>query len=122
MVWPAPLPSRQAATDGRHVQRRIGPTHGTFRPPWAGIAAGDFALWIGSRIHGGAAMLRIDVDALISRPLGEVWDFFIDFSNTPHWTRSGSEIRQISDGPLGVGTRVESVRRVLGRDIRSQTM
>ena len=67
-------------------------------------------------------MLRIDVDTLINRPVQDVWDFFIDFRNTPRWTRSGSEIRQTSDGPLGVGTTVESVRRVFGRDIKSQSL
>jgi len=66
------------------------------------------------------AMLRIDVTTLISRPVQEVWDFFIDFTNSPHWTRSGSELRKTSAGPLGVGTTVESVRPIFGREIKSQ--
>jgi uncharacterized membrane protein len=44
-------------------------------------------------------MLRIDVTTLISRPVQEVWDFFNDLTNSPRWTRSGSEVRQTSDGP-----------------------
>lgn len=67
-------------------------------------------------------MLRIDVTTLISRPVQEVWDFFIDLTNSPRWTRSGSEVRQTSDGPLGVGATFESVRQVFGREIKSQTL
>ena len=67
-------------------------------------------------------MVRIDVTTLISRPVQEVWDYFIDLSNSPRWTRSGSELRPTSEGPFGVGTTVESVRTVLGREIKSQTL
>jgi uncharacterized protein YndB with AHSA1/START domain len=70
----------------------------------------------------GAAMVRIDATTLISRPVQEVWEFFIDFSNSAHWTRSGSELRKTSEGPFGVGTTVESVRPVFGREIRSQRL
>ena len=65
-------------------------------------------------------MVRIDVTTLISRPVQEVWEFFIDFTNSSHWTRSGSELRKTSDGPFGVGTTVESVRPMFGREIKSQ--
>jgi hypothetical protein len=67
-------------------------------------------------------MVRIDVSTLISRPVQEVWDFFIDFTNSSHWTRSGSELRKTSDGPFGVGTTVESVRPMFGREIKSQRL
>src|SRR5437773_972307 len=67
-------------------------------------------------------MVRIDVETLISRPVQEVWDFFLDFTNSLRWTRSGSELRQTSEGPLGVGATFESVRSVFGREIKSQAM
>jgi len=67
-------------------------------------------------------MLRIDVTTLISRPVQEVWDYFIDLRNSPRWTRSGSELRPTSEGAFGVGTTVESVRTVLGREIKSQSL
>jgi len=67
-------------------------------------------------------MLRIDVTTLISRPVQEVWDYFIDLTNSPQWTRSGSELRPTTEGPLGVGTTVESVRNLFGREIKSQTL
>jgi uncharacterized protein YndB with AHSA1/START domain len=67
-------------------------------------------------------MLRIDVRTQINRPVQEVWDYFIDLTNSPRWTRSGSEVRQTSDGPVGVGATFESVRKVFGREIRSQRL
>ena len=67
-------------------------------------------------------MLRIDVTTLISRPVREVWDFFSDLTNSPRWTRSGSEVRQTSSGPVGVGSTFESVRQIFGREIKSQTL
>ena len=67
-------------------------------------------------------MLRIDVTTLISRPVQEVWDYFIDLTNSPQWTRSGSELRPTTPGALGVGTIVESVRTLFGREIKSQTL
>ena len=67
-------------------------------------------------------MLRIEVSTMIKRPVQEVWDFFIDLSNSPHWTRSGSELRPTTAGPLRVGTTIQSVRPIFGRDIKSQTI
>ena len=68
------------------------------------------------------AMLRLEVSTVINRPVREVWDFFIDLRNSPNWTRSGSEVRQTSPGPLGVGSTAQSVRRLFGRDIKSQSI
>lgn len=79
-------------------------------------------LWIGRRILWRPAMVRIDVTAMISRPVQEVWDFFIDLTNSPQWTRSGSELRKTSEGPFGVGTTVESVKPMFGREIKSQRL
>ena len=67
-------------------------------------------------------MLRLEVSTLINRPVQEVWDFFIDLTNSPKWTRSGSEVRQTSAGPFGVGATAESVRPMFGREIKSQTI
>lgn len=67
-------------------------------------------------------MLRIEVNTLINRPVQEVWDFFIDLKNSPRWTRSGSELRQTSEGALGLGATIESVRPMFGREIKSQAI
>lgn len=65
-------------------------------------------------------MLRIEVNTLVNRPVQEAWDFFIDLTNSPHWTASGSELRQTSAGPPGLGMTVESVRPMFGRELKSQ--
>jgi hypothetical protein len=67
-------------------------------------------------------MMRIAVDTQIDRPVQGVWDFFFDLANSPRWTRSGSELRQTSEGALGVGTTLVSVRPILGREIKSQSI
>jgi hypothetical protein len=79
-------------------------------------------MWIGFMHPLEVPMLRIDVTTLISRPVKEVWDFFNDLANSPRWTRSGSEVRQTSSGPVGVGATFESVRQMFGREIKSQTL
>jgi uncharacterized protein YndB with AHSA1/START domain len=67
--------------------------------------------------------VRIEVHVLINRPVQEVWDFFSDLRNSPHWTRSGSEVQQTSAGAMGVGATLESRKLVLGRfDIKSQSL
>ena len=67
-------------------------------------------------------MARVDVSTQINKPVSEVWDFFMDFSNSSHWTRSGSELRMTSTGPLAVGSTLESVGSVFGRQVKSQAM
>jgi len=67
-------------------------------------------------------MARIDVSTKINRPVSEVWDFFTDFSNSPNWTRSGSELRMTSTGPLSVGSTMESVGSLFGREVKSQSL
>ena len=67
-------------------------------------------------------MARLAVAVDIRRPVPEVWAFVTDLKNSPRWTRSGSELRQTSAGPMGVGATIESTRRVLGRDITSQRL
>jgi hypothetical protein len=53
-------------------------------------------------------MQSVIVSVLIDRPVTEVWNFFSDLRNSPRWTRSGSELRQTSNGTMGVGATVES--------------
>ena len=67
-------------------------------------------------------MAQLEVAVDIHRPVSEVWAFVNDLKNSPNWTRSGSELRQTSAGPLGIGATIESSRRILGRDIKSQSL
>jgi uncharacterized protein YndB with AHSA1/START domain len=67
-------------------------------------------------------MTELEVAVDIRRPVSEVWAFVLDLKNSPNWTRSGSQLRQTSPGPMGVGATIESSRRILGRDIKSQSL
>jgi carbon monoxide dehydrogenase subunit G len=67
--------------------------------------------------------MRFERSVVIERPVEDVWAFLTNLDNFRHVSISGSEFRQSSPGPLGVGTSVESHRLVLGRfDMRLQTL
>jgi hypothetical protein len=68
-------------------------------------------------------MWRIEHSTVINRPVEVVWDFMTDLSNSSRWTQSGSELHLTSSGPLGVGSTIESRRRLFNRfDIKSQSL
>lgn len=52
---------------------------------------------------------------VIHRTIGEVWSFLTDFHNLPKWDEGVIEIREISPGPIGVGSTVVDIGRGLGR-------
>lgn len=57
----------------------------------------------------------IDESIEIARPAAEVFDFLTHAENLPRWDSSMLECTQISDGPVGVGTRYRGASRILGR-------
>lgn len=46
-------------------------------------------------------MPRIEADAIIDRPVSDVWDSFIDLTHSPRWTRSACELPQTAPGAPG---------------------
>ena len=65
--------------------------------------------------------MRMEKSVVIARPVEDVWTFMTNLDNFRRVSLSGSEFRQSSPGPLGVGATVQSHRLVLGRlDIRLQ--
>ena len=60
-------------------------------------------------------MTTITQTVTIDRPVAEVWDFVSNFENTTRWSRGVLEARQTSDGPLGVGSTLQTVVRAFGR-------
>jgi uncharacterized protein YndB with AHSA1/START domain len=55
----------------------------------------------------------------INRPVEEVFEFATQPENEPLWNTGMQESEITSEGPLGVGTKVRSVSRVLGRSVES---
>jgi carbon monoxide dehydrogenase subunit G len=60
-------------------------------------------------------MTTITQSVTVNRPVQEVWDFISTFENTTRWSRGVLEARQTSDGPLRVGSTLETVVKVFGR-------
>jgi uncharacterized protein YndB with AHSA1/START domain len=65
--------------------------------------------------------MRIEKKAVIARPAEDVWAGLSNADNVKRWSLSGSEFRQTSPGPMGVGASLEEGRVVLGRFVRYQS-
>jgi uncharacterized protein YndB with AHSA1/START domain len=92
--------------------------------PWYGHAFGrlDDALeagrvWIGC----GRLVMRVEKSVVIARPVEDVWAGLSNSDNVKRWSVSGSEFKQTSPGPMGVGASLEEGRMVLGRFVRYQS-
>jgi carbon monoxide dehydrogenase subunit G len=60
-------------------------------------------------------MVRFEHAIDIDRSVEEVWEYLIDPENVPKWQASAVSSHKVSDGPMGVGARLEDERRFLGR-------
>src|SRR4051794_28105593 len=60
-------------------------------------------------------MINVEQTIIINRPPSEVFAFVADQTNAPRWQRGLETVRRIGDGPIGLGTRHEFVRRMIGR-------
>ncbi|HEU6445579.1 MAG TPA: SRPBCC family protein [Gaiellaceae bacterium] len=56
-------------------------------------------------------------DTLIDRSPAEVWPVVVDLESHPRWRPALKEFRQVSEGPLGVGSRIHEVLAWRGREI-----
>ena len=65
-------------------------------------------------------MIRVEKRAVIARAPGEVFDFVADQTNATRWQSGIAEIRRLTDGPPGVGTRHAFVRTLLGKHITGE--
>ncbi|HEU4319839.1 MAG TPA: SRPBCC family protein [Acidimicrobiia bacterium] len=55
--------------------------------------------------------MKLHETRLIKRPLDEVFSFTSDFANSEKWDPGVESSKQVSDGPVGVGTRYDLVTR-----------
>jgi uncharacterized protein YndB with AHSA1/START domain len=62
-------------------------------------------------------MAEFTVTTFINRPPNEVFDFVSDPANGSKWQSSTQSSEWTSDGPVGVGSTVRSISRMLGRDM-----
>jgi len=64
-------------------------------------------------------MNEFEITTVINRPVEEVFAALIDFDKTPRWNPGVAEVRQTSDGPIGVGTTTVWIGHFLGRRYES---
>src|SRR5262245_44747387 len=62
-------------------------------------------------------MLKIEISAVINRPVEEVFAVASSPETYPKWSPGLIEVRKISDGPIGIGTTWRLVRQVLGQQL-----
>lgn len=61
--------------------------------------------------------MKIIERIVVDRPPEEVWAVVSDLSTHLDWRPALVEFRQVSDGPLGVGSRIREVLRWRGREL-----
>ena len=64
--------------------------------------------------------MRIEKSIVIDRPIEVVWDYATDIELFPEWNENVIEIRYLTDGPVGVGTRALDVREMMGRRVEQE--
>ena len=60
-------------------------------------------------------MIKLKHSVVINRPVDEVFAFLANPENEPLWNSGTQKAEQTSEGPMGVGTTVNSVSRFLGQ-------
>jgi uncharacterized membrane protein len=64
-------------------------------------------------------MIKIENSVLINRPVEEVFAFVANVENLPLWAGPVTEAKQISEGPIGVGTTQIQSAQFLGREMET---
>src|SRR2546422_8347853 len=59
-------------------------------------------------------MTKVERSIVIDRPVDDVWNYVHDPSKDVTWQSTLIESEQLTDGPVGVGTKVREVRQFLG--------
>lgn len=61
--------------------------------------------------------MRVTESVVVDRPPEDVWAVIADLDTHTSWRPALREFRQVSDGPLAVGTRIREVLEWRGREI-----
>ena len=62
-------------------------------------------------------MVKNELSIIINRPIEEVFAYVSDLKNGPQWQTGLFEVRGLTEGSLGVGSKFASVRKFLGRKL-----
>ena len=64
-------------------------------------------------------MARAEASLIINCPVGKVFAYLADISRGTEWQSELLEVNQTSNGPVGIGTTLREVRRLMGRKIET---
>lgn len=65
--------------------------------------------------------MKIESSIHINRPVTEVFDFIMDYSRHHEWS-GAVRVDLLTDGPPGVGTKVNYVGKFLGRELATESV
>lgn len=64
-------------------------------------------------------MIKIENSVQINKPVEEVFAFVANIENLPLWAGPVTEAKQISEGPIGMGTKQIQSAQLLGRQMET---
>ena len=64
-------------------------------------------------------MIDVEKSIIIQRPVEEVFNYVSNLTHSAEWQNGLTEVRQITDKPLGVGTQYALVRTFMGRKMEA---
>jgi hypothetical protein len=59
----------------------------------------------------------VQVETVVRRPRSEVAEYAMDWRNDKNWIGALTDVRLVTAGPFGIGSRVERTARFLGKTI-----
>lgn len=65
-------------------------------------------------------MLELEHSIIIKAPIAEVYQFVTNPANAPKWRIGLIEARQVSQGVMAKGSKIEETVKVLGRQLKSE--
>ena len=64
-------------------------------------------------------MARAEASLIINCPVGKVFAYLADISRRTEWQSELLEVHQTSSGPMGIGTTLREVRRLMGQKMET---
>lgn len=61
--------------------------------------------------------MKVEAEVTVNRPVEEVFSFTTDFSRIPEWADPVAKREVMTEGPVGVGTRIQAVDEFPGRRV-----
>ena len=65
-------------------------------------------------------MIKVEMNIEVQRPVAEVFGFVTNPANDAKWQEGVIESRLVSEGPMGVGSKIKDARKFLGIKMESE--